>query len=261
MERWGLNNMYVVPEMAGNGLDGKGLGYDRWFQLHTFTEAQTRDKNHGWWLENQKNVPIVYMQKKYPNVPRCVEFPLHPICELGRGYLTNSISYMIGLALLESIMDAPPDVREKYGNRWVKSPTAFEDVYLYGIDMATHEGGVGHTEGEFSYQRPSVEYWVGLLEGFGIRVHIPIQSDILKCVRLYGYEGALTINEKMKNRYAELSSTKMQLQQQLNELNRRMLITEGSQYELIYWDRNWVMDTDDEWAKVDEQGNIVKEES
>ena len=254
MERWGLNNMYVLPDMTGAGPDGNGLGYSRWFQIHNPSEIQVRDKNHSKWLENQKNVPIVYMQRHYENIPSSVEYPVNRAIEIGRGYLTNSISQMAAMVLLESIQDAPKEIRERYGCRWIRSATHFTDLYLYGIDMATHAGGVGHTEGEFSYQRPSVEYWLGLIEGFGINIHIPVQSDILKCVRVYGYEGAQTIQNKMKERYSELSTTITGLQGQLEQSQQALLQAVGARNEGVYWDRNWVMDTDNEWVPIDEQG-------
>ena len=255
-ERFGLNNMYVLPDMSGGGPDGKGLGYDRWFQMHNPSEIQVRDKNHMVWLETQQNVPMVYMQRHYENIPRSVEYPVQRAIEIGRGYLTNSISQMAAIVLIESIQEAPKEIRERYGNRWIRSATHFTDLYLYGIDMATHAGGVGHTEGEFSYQRPSVEYWLGLIEGFGINIHIPVQSDILKCVRVYGYEGAQTIQNKMKERHHELGGTIQGLQGQLEQTQQALLQAVGAKNEMVYWDRNWIMDCNNEWVPIDEQGNV-----
>ena len=47
-----------------------------------------------------------------------------------------------------------------------------DEIGLWGVDMKA--------EDEYAYQRPNIEYWLGIAEGKGIKVHIPEASPILK---------------------------------------------------------------------------------
>jgi hypothetical protein len=80
------------------------------------------------------------------------------------GYFTNSISYMIALAIYEK----------------------YEEIGIYGVDMAT--GGFDTPNGEYAHQRPSCEYYIGIAVGRNIKVTVPSSADLLKTRFLYGPE-------------------------------------------------------------------------
>jgi hypothetical protein len=122
----------------------------------------------------------VLMVDKYSDVPNSLRFPLEEmICKFNpmqdspsmkeydfkgskemtwNGYYSNSISYMLSLAI-----------------DW-----AYDEIHVYGVDMATTS--------EYSTQRSSCEYYVGIAVGRGIKVYIPPQADLLKIRFNYGWE-------------------------------------------------------------------------
>jgi len=111
----------------------------------------------------------IYMREIRKDVPTSVEYPLAPILEAMGRHFSNSISYMIALAIYEE----------------------FEEIHLYGVNM---EYG-----SEYINQKPSVDYCVGFARGMGIAVYIPDDSDVARTHRLYGYE-TTSLHKKMVNR-------------------------------------------------------------
>ena len=77
----------------------------------------------------------------------------------GTPYLESSIAYMMALAILEKV----------------------DRIGIWGVDL--------HCESEYVYQRPNLEYLIGLARGKGIKVFIPPQSALLSHAngKLYGF--------------------------------------------------------------------------
>jgi hypothetical protein len=161
-EIWTVNNLYrFVPRQ------------DRIFELHT-REQIAADLTHGvdgkTYVEEMAEMKIpIYMQERYPDIPTSVKYPLGKMIEefgIERSnvnhkpdaYFTNSISFMIALAIYEG----------------------FKEIHVYGVDMAI---GVEYIE-----QRPSCEYYLGIARGRGIKLFLPIESDLLKTRFIYGYD-------------------------------------------------------------------------
>ncbi len=183
-EIWGLNSLFeMIPR------------YDRWFEIHDRRMYNMdTDKSVGLGLTRDGRPYVeglaklngpVYMVADYPDIPNCVRYPLEEMitefdpqkrrmewkepfkcsAELDwNGYFTNSISYMIALAIYEK----------------------YEDIGIYGVDMAT--GGLDTPNGEYAHQRPSCEYYMGIAVGRGIRLTVPSTADLLKTRFLYGPE-------------------------------------------------------------------------
>lgn len=159
-EIWTVNNLYkFVPRT------------DRIFQIHHPRHLVA--PHHG--QDGQEQVEFlrtteipVYMQEHYEDIPASVRFPIEelslafgvnrPDGSVEPGYWTNSISFMIALAIHEG----------------------FEEIHVYGVDMA-----VGT---EYEHQRPSCEYFIGIARGRGIKVVLPAESDLLKARFIYGYQ-------------------------------------------------------------------------
>lgn len=154
-ELWGLNDHWNNMPRA-----------TRWFEANydAAKEAKVSHRKEITRLDWLKTCPIpVYMEKHYDEVPMSIRYPYEEINDFisdldpcGRYYFTNSVSYMIALAIYEG----------------------FDIIHLYGVDMA-----VGS---EYEQQRPSCEFWVGIAKGRGIQMYIPEQSDLLKCMAPYG---------------------------------------------------------------------------
>lgn len=130
--------------------------YDAIFELHkgyTNSEEGVARRN---FVTNAKC--LVYMQKTHKGLPNSVIYPIKEIIKKYGNYLTNTISYMIALALML-----------EYG-----------EIHIYGVSM--------EHDTEYGRQRASCEYWVGLARGLGINIFIPQDSDLCKTYYLYGYE-------------------------------------------------------------------------
>lgn len=182
-EIWGVNNLFHhIPR------------YDRWFEIHNIT----RNEAGEWMRRGQTNFRgqdinayvkdlakmkcTVYMQRKWDDIPGSTSYPIEAVKKrfgsvLGwygyipegvqddqmnyRLYGTNTVTYMILLAIMEGATH----------------------IGIWGVDMAV--------DTEFFHQRPSCEYALGVAIGMGIKVYVPAEADLLKCVYLYGFEEKL----------------------------------------------------------------------
>ena len=136
---------------------------DLYFDLHP-PDLWRNPKKKFWdphyldWLKANRT-PIM-MQKVYAEAPASIKYPFESMAtEFYRGYMTNTVSYMVALALMEGV---------------------------------THLGVFGchyDTGSEYGPQRGSCEYWLGVAEGRGVQVCIPPGCDLLnRPSLLYGYE-------------------------------------------------------------------------
>lgn len=116
------------------------------------------DPKYVTWLAKNR-IPIL-MQEVFPEAPASMKYPYaQMITEFPRGYMTNTLAYMIALALMEGVTH----------------------LGVFGCDYATGS--------EYGPQRGSAEYWLGLAEGRGVRVLLPPGCDLLnKPALMYGYE-------------------------------------------------------------------------
>lgn len=78
-------------------------------------------------------------------------FPLRSIIEsLGSDYFTNSISYLVALAVYRK----------------------FDSIKLYGVDQRKDE--------DYASEKGAVEYWLGIARGRGMHISISEGSEVLK---------------------------------------------------------------------------------
>lgn len=117
-EIWGVNNLYPhIPRAS------------RWFEIHEITQQgetylrrgdtkfrgqPVNDylKQMGEWTK-EKNCPV-YMQKHWDLVPTSIPYPVEEMIQKFGGYFTNSVSWMIALAIHEGATE----------------------IHVYGVDMA-----------------------------------------------------------------------------------------------------------------------------
>ena len=223
-EIWGLNQLYMVfphlPKYA-----------TRWFQIHNKSdyEQAVRDHSHEDWLANPSYVdpqtgkkhPLdhqlpVYMQTHIDKVPLSIPFPVAGIMRQLGDYFTNSISWMIALAICEG----------------------FEAIHIYGVDMAQDE--------EYAEQRPSCEYFIGFARGMGIKVFIPAQADLCKTLWLYPFEDHKPFKIKLEKRKIELRQRAGQLNaEEMAAHDGRMQVL-GALENMNYIHRNWMCNAQDQ---------------
>jgi len=155
-EVWTLNGM------------GEVLVADRYFLMDDLEiqelRAQENKYVHGIVAWAKRASKPVYTTRKLPGYPSLVEYPIeHVLRETGgRPYFTNSVPYMVALAIAEG----------------------FKQISIYGCDY-TYGPGDSRTE----KGRACLEYWCGVAEAKGISVHVPSASSLLEGgeQQLYGY--------------------------------------------------------------------------
>lgn len=168
-EIWGVNNLfYHIPR------------YDRWFEIHSVKKedgqwyrrgnidlkvgkfdwsTEFRGQNVNKYLGDLSKMTCpIYMQQHWDAIPTSTPYPLKEITDTFGNYFTNTVSWMLALAIYEG----------------------FEEIGIWGVDMAVST--------EYYYQRPSCEYFIGLAIGRGIKVTIPPEADLLKTRFLYAFQ-------------------------------------------------------------------------
>jgi hypothetical protein len=114
----------------------------------------------------------------------------------GRKYFTSTISYMIAMAI----------------------KAGYQEIHLYGVHMSASE--------EYGSQRQACEYWLGVAEGHGCKIFIPVESEILHTPYIYGYELENDVVAQARiRRGGLLEGVKMYEEKKINklvELNQRI---------------------------------------
>lgn len=130
----------------GLGWDVNAPRMDRVFEMHDdWREVQVKG-----YESRLRDCPRLYMQRAY--LPHATVFPFDEVAQDVGDYWNSSLAYALSLAIHEKA----------------------EEIGLYGIDMKGDD--------EYGYQKPNMEYLIGLARGRGIKVHIPEQSPLCKYV-------------------------------------------------------------------------------
>ena len=206
-ELWILNGVYSMIDFPAM------TNITRHFDIHALKVLKQMQTQNGYFTHLQGLKIPVYMQEKYPEIPMSVKYPLDEVLSMfPRRYFTNSISYMIALAVYEG----------------------YTDISLYGVDMAV--------DGEYSEQRPSCEYMIGYCEGRGINFYIPPESDLLKAPFLYGFEDEKkdAFRAKLLARRQEMQQKKAEYQAQLEQAKAYMNTYDGALQDVNYVLKSWV---------------------
>lgn len=185
-EIWGVNDLYAHVKRV-----------DRSFELHDtggLVEAGRRNPAYLQWLKEGKTP--VYSFNPNPEFPSMIPFPFDRVTQAFGDYFTNSIAWMTALAGLVLTEERDGALYPREGAK----------LGMWGVDMA-HET-------EYGAQRPSCEYYIGVLRGIGVDVFIPTTSDLLKAGSLYGISTTSPMRIKLEKRITTLNK-------QLNELNNQ----------------------------------------
>lgn len=207
-EIWSLNEAYDLrlPTDGSSPWEApRREGRLRWFEIHIregeyegnpFAHSRNQSNEHAAKMAAM-GCPV-YMQQHWDDIPMSVPYPVQPVLRKYGRYFTNSISWMIALAIEES----------------------FTEIGLYGVDMATTT--------EYGYERPSCEYMLGWVRALGIRLVMPDECDLLKSAFLYGFEAdkAGFLRSKLDARKLEIRGRRHAIE---NEIERMKLM----QHQLI----------------------------
>lgn len=225
-ELWACNALHLQE-----GVDWRKC--HRWFDPHPRAVIE-QDPNHTAWLRSQRDL-AVYLLGYWPELcPSGIPLPVDRLTsQLGTTYFTNTISYMIGLAILE----LQPAAR-----KWRENPSEAPQPTLgvYGVDMAQAT--------EYGAQRPSCELFLGIAMGMGIKVQIPPASDLMKSAGMYAVSDNGELRAKMLHRKNELEAIIEQLTDnrnhvatQLGQIDGQIARHQGHVSELTYWLNVWTM--------------------
>ena len=186
---WGMSRLFQ---------DKRCSRWDCWFELHGTdelcgangqpdnSEAAQNRRLYLEWLQQQTNP--VYVREETPLIPTGVRYPIEEILKVfPRGYFTNTVSYATALAICMK-----PD-----------------ELGLWGVDMAQSV--------EYRHQRPSVEYFLGLAEGMGIKVTLPVETTLLKVARLYAISDPTPMESVLVGKRKEMEQRSQQCRMQLEQ--------------------------------------------
>ena len=214
MEVWGLNQLYIAfPQVVEKAT--------RWFQIHSRNSYDinvARDIGHHEWLTLQKDFPI-YMQEVNDDVPMSYRFPREEIMNVFGTYFTNSISWEIAVACYETM------IARQNGQK------GFEEMHIYGVDMAQTS--------EYEFERPSVEYFIGIARGMGIKTVVSEKSDLLKTMYIYPFDDSAPFRTKINVRMQELRTRAQQAgmaEQQAHDSRLQLL---GALDNMNYIKQSW----------------------
>ena len=210
-EIWGLSDLFrAVPR------------WSRYFEIHDPFSRKDKWAKIGYWdflkaehRDSAGNLKPIYMQRHYDEFPCSVPYPKDAIVEQFGNYFTNSVSFMIALAIRENA----------------------SDLALFGVDMAQQAVQV---KSEYAHQRPSCEYLLGIAAGLGIRTAVHAKSDLLKCWKLYGFDtdpDAFQI--KLLARKQELTGQMDECTKVINEKTLRQHVLAGA-LDNMSWLEEWV---------------------
>lgn len=132
------------------------LRVDRLFEIHD--ERNLKHGGEGYW-EKLKTIGVpLYMRRSHDDIPTSISYPIDQIRQAfpGADIFTSSISYMLALAI----------------------ESGAREISVYGVDMLLDD--------EYAYQRPTVEYLIGLARGRLIKVTVPEESSLCKANFVYG---------------------------------------------------------------------------
>ena len=133
--------------------------------FHVYDQLSSQEVP-GLWEKLAKSTVPIYMQRVEPTIPGSRAYPLAEVAAaftLGgrdKPFTTSTATYMLAFAALTM-------------------PT-LKELHLYGVDMAA--------DSEYADQARSVEFFVGVLVGMGVRVVVPSVSEICKVKFLYGFQ-------------------------------------------------------------------------
>lgn len=136
-------------ELWGLPWDGDWASYDRLFEMHDLELIRTikcRPKDY-----EKKLIDCwqpLYMQEAYKDIPTAKRYPFEEVSDYTDDYYNSSIAYMLGLAIAEGI----------------------PNITILGVNMRDAE--------EYLYQKPNLEFLIGVASGLGAQINIDERSGL-----------------------------------------------------------------------------------
>jgi hypothetical protein len=188
---------------------------EAWFELHRWEPGKPWfSPEYIAWM-GQLKCPV-YMQGPVAAVPASTAFPVEAILEkyapFAAYFMTSTLSYMVALAMLSGA----------------------DEIGLWGVDMSATE--------EWEFQRSGCHFWLCMAEHMGIKVTLPLESDMLRPPPLYGICEGDHMHVKLTVREAELVARINALDQTIqSSVNEKMFLL-GAKENNTYQRKTWVSD-------------------
>lgn len=136
------------------GLPWDDLGYahmSRHFEMHDMRLLDSaHSKRKEGYFDRLRDCGQLYIQSPDQRLVKAIVYPFDEVAKTTGAYWNSSIAYAMALAIHEGA----------------------EEISLFGVDMDAGD--------EYGYQKPNMEYLVGLARGRGIKVTIPAASPLCK---------------------------------------------------------------------------------
>lgn len=184
---------------------------DAWFELHPLDDPHAGfTPDYLQWMA-QQTCPV-YLTQRCEQIATSIAYPRERMLEAhGPYFFTSSLAWMLALALDQ------PEV---------------EEVGLWGVDMSATE--------EYAQQRPGCHYFLTLARQRGIKVTVPVESDLICPPMQYGFGASSHMYRKLIQRRAELAkrldAAAAQYEYHRNEWN----FIKGALDDLTYVLNTWV---------------------
>ena len=154
------------------------------FQMHheaIWKNPKNRsDEGHYKWLKSGKT-PDVYMQKKYPEIPKSIKYPIKSVTSL-----SDNVRMVIDgkKQRITNFSSSPDYAFALVVDQWKKGKR-YKQVEIHGIELAMVS--------EYQYQRTGFGFWIGYLTALGVKV---LLFNSIFNTPMYGYEGDVIIPSK-----------------------------------------------------------------
>ena len=240
VELWGINNLHVMADIPSEKCA-------RWFDLHPLPTIR-QDKLHWEWLQEQKQKRPIYFFDPVEEISSAELFPKDQVLQAYGNirYYTNTISWQLGFAGI--LMADRLNEYKRYQHLLATDPDGdhgeappLPEIGVFGVDMAQ--------DTEYAAQRPSCEYFLGVLAGAGYTVTVAESSDLLRAGGgLYGVEDNGPLRAKQTARVSDLEKKMQELQTErgqvanrLGQLDGEIQFTNGMLQDTKYWKDRWTM--------------------
>jgi len=178
---------------------------DAWFEIHSnllWPEHESFGKPYIEWL-NKQTFPV-YMQDS-TLVPRATALPKDElVAEFGRYFFTSSFAWMMAFAI----------------------KSGAQEIGLWGVDMASRD--------EYILQRSGGHFFIQEAKRRGIKVTLPMESDLLQPPALYGFDDSTPFLRKIMVRKKELTDRLAGMEQQSVQLNGSITYLKGALEDIDY---------------------------
>lgn len=166
---------------------------DRFYELHNF-ENVIAEPSYGpyvLWMRSLKEISLI---ERHPKFPNSITYPIDEVKDnFCWDFFTSSVAYMLAEAILTE---------------------GVEEIGLWGVDMNATD--------EYSDQRPGCKYFIELARNRGIKITVPMESDLLKVSPPYGFKEMDPTWTKLQARRKELVAIREQLVSRIAEDSRSL---------------------------------------